>query len=657
MESAWKDVKLADYREERVYSSRLLGSDSNLVLHGGGNTSVKTDEIDHAGRKVKVLRVKGSGSDLATIEWKGFTGLRMDDMELARGISSMTDQEMMDYLRKSMVDPSEPSPSVESFLHAFIPFRFVDHSHSDAILSITNTNITEREITEIFRNVLVVPYIPPGFKLAKALLKLIENMPSGTEGIILSKHGLFTFGDTARESYERHVKIVTIAEQYAARKSKIPFLNRITDRIDPDPVVKSLPVLRGILSRTRKKVLRVDNEKFALEYACSEEAKIFRNHGPATPDMLIRTKYDYLYVERMDDLEKGIEDFVGAYKSDYAKYVSAYPMHDPFPAVIVVKGFGLITAGISIKEADIIHDQALHTFKVNCTAKQIAMPEFITKREAFEMEYWPLEEAKLKKAVYRKLQGSISIVTGCASGIGAEAASELARNGSLVIAVDKDPSVKNMFDSLPGEVSGSIFPYEADISREESVKDIYNYVRKQFGGVDVLFNNAGILRTSFIEETDIESVELSFKVNSLGAFLLTKEAFIIMKEQKLGGNIVFNITKNLTNPGPGMLPYGASKAFAAHICHYVAKEGGPYGIRANIINPDKIFKNSRIWADGVLEKRAAAKHQTVDEYKRSNLLRVEVLPEHVAKVLVALLDNDVFGATTDAMIPVDGGIV
>ena len=657
MESAWKDVKLADYREERVYSSRLLGGNNNLVLHGGGNTSVKTEETDHTGRRIRVLRVKGSGSDLATIEWKGFTGLRMDDMELAKKIPTMTDQEMMDYLKKSMVDPSEPSPSVESFLHAFIPFRFVDHSHSDAILSITNTSLREEEIRKILGNVMVAPYFPPGFKLAKALLGLIQSMPSGTEGIVLSKHGLFTFGETARESYERHVKIVTEAEKYAALKSSGPVLKQIAKTVDPATVENYLPVLRGILSRSRKKVLRVDRDGFALEYACSEQAKRFKDHGPATPDMLIRTKYDYLYAEGIDSIEKDIESFVESYKSDYSQYIVDFPMHDPYPSVIVLKGFGLITAGISRKEADIIHDQAIHSFRVNSTAVQIAEPRFITKREAFEMEYWPLEEAKLKKAVYRKFQGSISVVTGAASGIGAEAAAELARNGSIVIAVDKDPSVMEMFRTLPSDTSASIYPYAADISSQDSVSGLFKYITSNFGGIDVLFNNAGILRTSFIEDTDPESVELSFKVNSMGTFLMTKAAFSIMKAQKLGGNMVFNITKNLTNPGPGMLPYGASKAFAAHICHYVAKEGGPYGIRANIINPDKIFKHSRIWADGVLEKRAAAKHQTVEEYKRSNLLRVEVLPEHVARVLVALLDSEVFGATTDAMIPVDGGII
>ena len=657
MESGWKDVKLADYREERVYSSRLLGGDSNLVLHGGGNTSVKTEETDHAGRRIKVLRVKGSGSDLATIEWKGFTGLKMDDMELAKEIPSMTDQEMMDYLRKSMLDPSEPSPSVESFLHAFIPFRFVDHSHSDAILSLTTTDLKEEEIRNILGNVMVAPYFPPGFKLAKALLGLIQSMPPGTEGIVLSKHGLFTFGETARESYERHVRIVTEAEKYATSRSPGPVLRKITEKVDPATVENYLPVLRGVLSRNRKKILRVDHEGFALDYACSEQARLFKNHGPATPDMLIRTKYDYLFADSLDSIERDIENFVEGYKSDYSQYIRDYPMHDPYPSVIVLKGFGLITAGTSRKEADIIHDQAIHSFRVNSTAMQIAEPRFITKKEAFEMEYWPLEEAKLKKAVYRKLQGSISIVTGAASGIGAEAVRELARNGSIVIGVDKDPSVMEMFRTLPSDTSASIYPYVADISSQDSVSGLFKYIVSSFGGVDVLFNNAGILRTSYIEDTDPESVELSFKVNSMGTFLMTKEAFTIMKAQKLGGNVVFNITKNLTNPGPGMLPYGATKAFAAHVCHYVAKEGGPYGIRANIINPDKIFKNSRIWADGVLEKRAAAKHQTVDEYKRSNLLRVEVLPEHVARVLVALLDSDVFGATTDAMIPVDGGVV
>ncbi len=655
MESRWKEEKFKDSLEERVYSSRLLGSEDTLVLHGGGNTSVKVKEKDHTGRSIEVLRVKGSGSDLATIERKGFTGLRLEDLRAASSIEGMSDEEMVSYLRKSMVDPSEASPSVESFLHAFIPAKFVDHSHSDAILAITNSGKSQSDIASIMGNVIVLPYIPPGFKLAKAVLNVIPKISGGIRGIILEKHGLFTFGETARESYENHIAIVSSAEKYLSNAEK----NILAKRFDSIEInyQEWLPRIRGSLSKRRKKILMVRRDETAMRIAQSEEAMIFQKSGPATPDMLIRTKYDYLYCEKIDNLLKQIDSFAENYTAEYGKYVKGFPMHDPYPTIIVIRGWGIITSGISQKEASIVMDQFIHSMKVNSLARSIGRHEFITRQEAYDMEYWPLEEAKLKKTVYKNLQGSVSVVTGAASGIGLEAAIRLSQNGSIVIACDIDPDLKNVVNSLDPQIRANVYPAVVDISKEKDVSTLYRDIVLSYGGVDVLFNNAGVLRTAPIDETTVEDVELSFRVNSMGVFLMTREAFIIMKAQKIGGNVVFNITKNLTHPGVGMLSYGSSKAFSAQICHYVAKEGGPYGIRANIINPDKIFKGSKIWANGVLEKRAQAKKQTVDEYKRSNLLRVEVLPEHVANVLISLLNDEIFGATTDAMIPVDGGVI
>jgi rhamnose utilization protein RhaD (predicted bifunctional aldolase and dehydrogenase)/NAD(P)-dependent dehydrogenase (short-subunit alcohol dehydrogenase family) len=655
MESKWKERVFQDSIEERVYSSRLLGSEDTLVLHGGGNTSVKVSEKDHTGRIVEVLRVKGSGSDLATIERSGFTGLRLEDLRTAAQIEEMSDEQMVSYLKKSMLDPSEASPSVESFLHAFIPEKFVDHSHSDAILALTNSGKSGDEIASIIGNVIVLPYIPPGFKLAKAVLAVIPDISETTRGIILEKHGLFTFGKTAKESYENHIAIVSSAEKYL-REFEGRIMAKKFERVEIDQQTW-LPRIRGALSRRRKKLLLIGRNQTALKISQSEEALLFQKAGPATPDMLIRTKYDYLYCDNIDNILKEIDAFAENYATEYGKYVKGFPMHDPYPSIIVIRGWGIITSGISQKEASIVMDQFTHSMKVNSLARAIGKHEFITRQEAYDMEYWPLEEAKLKKTVYRSLQGSVSVVTGAASGIGLEATIKLSQNGSVVVACDIDPDLKQIVNNMEPQIRANIYPVNVDISSEKEVSSLYRDIVSMYGGVDVLFNNAGVLRTAPIDETTVEDVELSFRVNSMGVFLMTREAFIIMKSQKTGGNIVFNITKNLTHPGVGMLSYGSSKAFSAQICHYVAKEGGPYGIRANIINPDKIFKGSKIWANGVLEKRAQAKKQTVDEYKRSNLLRVEVLPEHVANVLISLLNDEIFGATTDAMIPVDGGVI
>lgn len=657
MSDSSKSPQFQTELEERVYFSHRLGSDSSLVLHGGGNTSVKVAERDHAGREITVLRVKGSGSDLATITEKGFTGLRMDDMLAAQAIDAMTDQEMVDYMRRSMVDPSEPSPSVESFLHAFIPYKFVDHSHSDAILSITNTNLTEEQISGIIPHVLVIPYIPPGFKLARAILSRIQNMPPGTEGIILVNHGLFTFGTTGTESYDRHMKIVGLAEEFAKSKTGEAIFTRKFEEKKGKEIAEAIPRIRGLLSGYRKKILHVEDSGIGSIIALSEEAEEFSGLGPATPDMLIRTKYDYAYVADISKAEQVIRDFIETYTEDYGHYVKGFPMHDPAPSIVVIRGYGFITAGISEKEARIIRDQFVHSMKVNATARKIGGNRFISKKEAFDMEYWPLEEAKLKKFKPRFLQGSVSVVTGAASGIGLEVARKLAENGSAVVACDLDKTTPEVARSLEAETGSPVVPAVVDISDEKSVESVFADIVHRFGGVDILFNNAGVLKSSPLDRISAEELDLHYRVNSRGTFLMTRETFSILKEQGTGGNIVFNITKNLTNPGPEMLSYGSSKAFAAHIAHYVAKEGGKFGIRSNIINPDKIFRGSKIWENGVLESRAKAKGQTVEQYKTQNLLRREVLPDHVANVVLALVNEDIFGATTDAMIPVDGGII
>lgn len=653
MESKWKDDESRDDMAERIYTSRLLGHEEDLVLHGGGNTSLKRNEKDHTGKTLTVLRVKGSGSDLSSIDENGFTGLRMDDLLSASSISSMTDQEMMDFLNKSKINPSEPSPSVESFLHAFIPYRFVDHSHADAILSLTNTDMPEKKIREILGNVFVVPYIPPGFTLARELFKHIDDIKK-CEGIVLSKHGLFTFSDSARESYERHINIVTRAERYIKENASGDF----TGQYEMKEVSASfIASLRGKLSRRIRKVLLVNRSKEAVKIACSREAQDFCRFGPATPDMLIRTKYDFLYIDDHENMNELIEKYARNYQNEFSSYVKDFPMHDPFPSVIVVRGFGIITAADSIKECKIIMDQAIHSFRVDLVSNQLGKHEFIGKKDAYWMEYWPLEEAKLKKKVRKKFQGYISLVTGAASGIGLETFRKMAENGVSVIACDIDPSLGEICTKMEKETGSPNRSFITDLSDVRSVGNMMDQIPWIFGGIDVVFSNAGILKSQFIEDVDVPTLDLHYSINGRAPFLITQRAMGIMKEQGIGGNLIFNITKNLTHPGPGMLSYGSSKAFAAHVCHYAAKEGGRFGIRANIINPDKIFRNSKIWENGVLEARAKAKGQTVEEYKTQNLLHVEVLPSHVANMVLAMMDDDIFGATTDAMIPVDGGIL
>lgn len=657
MRSQWSERDFTDDLDERVYSSRLLGSDPTLVLHGGGNTSLKRDEKDHTGRTIEVLRIKGSGSDLATIEKAGFTGLRMGDLEAARNIEKMNDEELVGFMKKSMVDPSEPAPSVETFLHAFLPFKYVDHTHSDAILSITNRKGSMEDIRTILPNVLVLPYFSPGLELARAVSELVGSIDDSVDGIVLIKHGLVTFGDTAEESYTRHLKIVDAAERYLEKNVTKEKFKEIHDSADESYVEEMLPMMRGLLSQKRRMILNIDKTGEAHKISRSLEGEQFSWNGPATPDMLIRTKYDYLYVDDMKRIRELLEDYAEKYRREYQTYVKNFPMHDPFPSVIVVRGYGLITCGTSSREAEIIHDQVVHSFEVNFNASCLGVHEFVSREQAYHMEYWPPQEAKLRRHSPKQLHGTVSLVTGAASGIGLEVFRKLSENGSMVVACDIDPSVKDVAQSVEKETGEQSLPYVLDLSDEKQVIDMLKEAVRRTGGMDIVFNNAGVLKSAPFDEVEVSDLDLHYRVNSRGSFLVSREAFRIMKKQNIGGNFVFNITKNLLHPGPGMTSYGSSKAFAAQLCHYIAKEGGKYGIRANIVNPDKIFKGSKIWENGVLEARAKAKGQTVEQYKTQNLLRREVLPEHVANMLLAIINEDIFGATTDTMIPIDGGII
>ncbi len=654
MQSRWSSTTVSGDLSLRAYSSRLLGAEMDLVLHGGGNTSVKTDEKDHTGRATAVLRVKGSGSDLSSITEQGFTGMRMDDLLAAGDIESMDDIAMMEYLNRSKMDPSEASPSVETFLHAFIPFKFVDHTHADSVVALTNTDLKDDVLKEKLGNVVVFPYIQPGFKLAKAILGRIDDVKKA-EGIVLRKHGLFTYSDNAQQSYTKHIEIVTRAENYISGISHGTFF---TPKYGESQIetTEFLPKLRGLVSGYSKKILDVNTSETALEIANSAEAEDLCKYGPTTTDMLIRTKHDFLYIPEISRLSQLVEDYRKNYAREHSQYASSYPMHDPNPSVIVIRGFGIVTQATSKRDAKIIMDDAVHSLTVGAKSRKLGKHEFVSRQEAFAMEYWPFQEAKLRKHTPGKFQGTVTVVTGAAAGIGLEAFRTLSMNGSHVVAIDIDPGISNAGNEVLEESGVENLAIKADLSNEDQIKGAIDLAISKFGGIDFVFNNAGILKTAPIDQIDMAEMDLMYRVNSRGTFLITREAFRVMKTQEIGGAFVFNITKNLTTPGAEMAMYGTTKAFAAQLSRYVAKEGGKYRIRSNIINPDKVFRGSKIWEGGVLESRAKAKGQTVEQYKTQNLLGVEVLPSHVVGVMMALLDDSVFGATTDTMIPVDGGI-
>ncbi|MGC8644726.1 MAG: bifunctional aldolase/short-chain dehydrogenase [Thermoplasmata archaeon] len=640
--------------EERIRTSHLLGQDNSLVLHGGGNTSVKATVISGTGREVKALFIKSSGSDLSTIGIEGFTALDLEGLIEAQGLSEMDDEDMVLFFRSNMLDPSQQQPSVETFLHAFIPFRYVDHSHADNIVAITNTDLSDERIEDIFDGrVLVIPYVHPGFKLAKTFLNASRGRELGDyEGVILRNHGLLTWGNSADESYRKHLDLVRKAESYISHRWPGIEEAQMTKERE-DEFLAYLPKLRGMLSKHKRKIITWNSSPEAVGYSLAEHTEGFQNLGPATPDMLVRTKKDFLFIESLDKAQQAIEEYRENYEGKYRKYIGKkYEMHDPYPNILVVRGYGIVTAAVKAEESRIIMDLAVHSLRVAYAAFSIGKNAFISERECFEMEYWPPQEAKLRKTVSRPLEGYIAMVTGAASGIGKVTLGRFAEEGMAAVGCDIDGKVVEVAKEISGEGAGLVM----DISNEEAVQQAFRDVVRNYGGIDVVFNNAGYLRPYPLDETTLEVLKKHIDVNSIGTFLVTREAFRIMKAQGIGGVFIFNATKNVTHPGEGMMAYGSSKAFAAQLSRYVAIEGGKYGIRSNVLNPDKVFRESRIWEDGVLENRAKAKGVSVEDYKKGNLLHVEVLPEHVANVAVALIKDSIFGATTGAMIPIDGGV-
>ncbi|MEM2615304.1 MAG: bifunctional aldolase/short-chain dehydrogenase [Thermoplasmatales archaeon] len=638
--------------EDRIRTSRLMGSNPDLVLHGGGNTSVKSSIVSMTGKKINALFVKGSGSDLSKIEADGFTTLDLDGLIEAKELNEMNDEDMISFFRVQMLDPSQSDPSVETFLHAFIPFEYVDHSHADYVVAITNTDLSDDQIKSIFGDrVVVLPYIHPGFKLAKEFINILVDSDFGNyDGAILRNHGLVTWGHTADESYSKHLALVSKAESFVKSRWK-GIEQRTIDDADVMKFVQFLPHIRGVLSKHRKKIITWNHDPEAVGYSLTDIAEKLQTLGPATPDMLVRTKKDYLFMNSIDEAEERIGEYVARYEKNYRQYIGGrYEMHDPNPNVIVIKGYGIITASDTLAESRITMDFAIHSLRVASAAASIGRNRFITEKESFEMEYWPPQEAKLRKKQRRGLEGYVALITGAASGIGKVTMHRFAEEGMVAVGCDIDSKIKEVSNNA--NETGLIF----DITNEEEVKKAFTEIVKMYGGIDVIFNNAGYLKPSLLEETSLENMRKHIEVNSIGTFLVTREAFKIMKSQGSGGIFIFNATKNVTHPGEGMVAYGSSKAFVAQLARYVAIEGGKYGIRSNVLNPDKIFRESRIWEGGVLENRAKAKGISVEEYKKANLLHVEVLPEHVANVAIELVKDAIFGATTGTMIPIDGGI-
>ncbi|MCL5283094.1 MAG: bifunctional rhamnulose-1-phosphate aldolase/short-chain dehydrogenase [Armatimonadetes bacterium] len=662
-----------------VYQSRLIGAEESLVLWGGGNTSLKIVETDFRGRSCLILRVKGSGSDMKVIERRHFSGVRMDDVLSLRDRDDMSDEEMVDYLAHTLTDPSAPRPSIETLLHAFVESASVFHSHSDSIVALTNTDRGVESVVDCYGDsVITIPYLRPGFRLSKEVADAIDRSPH-CGGLILMNHGLITWGKSCEESYNRHIELVSQAENWLAEqgRGKTVFgtvaIQPLSDERRHAAAARFAPLVRGALCRNARCILRYDDSPNVLDFVNSERAAQLSQIGPATPDHLLHTKQFPLYLpideSTLNDAKRFkqiLTDELDRYENRYREYTAKHrsssdPQLNPAPRVVLVPGIGIWTVGKDIRSATISRDIYRHTIQVIRAAEGHGAYRSLNENEIYAVEYWPLELYKLSHAPLEKpLARRIALITGGVGGIGRSIAETFAANGALVAVADLNyADCEKVADDLQKRYGkDTAIGLAMDVTDERSTKQAISRLMLVYGGLDILVSNAGIARTGRIDELKLEDWEQSLAVNATGHFLVAREVVRVFREQGIGGNIIFNVTKNVLAAGAEFGAYSASKAAELQLARVLAIENGQYGIRVNIINPDAVF-SAGLWSPEIKAQRAKAQGIEVadleEHYRKRNLLQVKVTAEDVSEAALWLA-SDRSAKTTGCIIPVDGGL-
>lgn len=637
----------ADHIAQRVYTSRLLGANPALVLHGGGNTSVKLSGVDVFGDPQDLLLVKGSGWDLPTIEASGFTALKIEPVRRLATLERLPDVEMARQLALCKTDPAAPAPSVEAILHSLLPHRFVDHTHSDAIVTVTNTVHGEELAREVFGpTVVVLPYVMPGFDLARLVSTNLEALTPETTAVVLMNHGVLTFGDSAREAYDRMIEIVSVAEAaLLSPKVVVGFssaLARGRERRD------CLALLRADVSRAvgASMVLTVHDDETSLSFAQHPDVARLSQLGPATPDHVIRTK-------PVPMLGRDVDSFTGWYEKYFergsARARAAVKMLDPAPRVILDPELGVVTTGRTARDASMAADIYRHTISIILDAEGLGGYRPVGEADLFDVEYWDLEQAKLALAgPPRALAGQVALVTGAASGIGRAIAEEFLAQGAAVVGLDLNPDVG---DTFTGDAWCGV---RCDVSDAEQIASALDLAADRFGGLDIVVLNAGIFpEPQSVSELDMNVWERVLRINTSSALQLLAEAHPLLRRCFAGGRVVVIGSKNVAAPGPGAAAYSASKAALVQIARVLALEWAADGIRVNIIHPDAVF-DTALWGDGLLESRAGHYGMSVEQYKRRNLLSTEITSRDVAELALAMV-GPAFANSTGAQVPIDGG--
>jgi len=670
LKNNWSDSEANKYKKKykalghsndmalRVYTTRLLGRNSQLVLHGGGNTSVKTTIKDIDGKLYDILCVKGSGWDMAEIEPEGLPAVKLQPLLALKNKKSLSDEDMVAFQKRNLINIKSPNPSVETFLHAFLPFKFVDHTHSDAIMNITNRPDGYKLCKKIFNNkVSIVPYVMPGFKLAKKINEVYNKNPN-IDCLILLNHGIFTFGNNAKEAYSLMIKYVSKAEKVIKKlkKKKIKQIDKHQIKFNPHEIS---PILRGLLSENK-------NQKFIVNFRINKDLNYFINgknvrkystKGTSTPDHVIRVKPFPLIISpkknsTLKEFEKTAKKAFSNYRKKYIKYFNVNSkkvngkkvMLDTSPRVILVQNVGLFSVGNNLNGAIIAGDLTETNARVISSVEETSKYKFIPEKDLFDVEYWSLEQAKIKK-VKKILEGNVVVITGSTGAIGLETYKIFKNYGAECILLDYNlKKIKEMQSKIKD------LCIHCDVRDKKSVKKAFKLICEKFGGFDILISNAGTAIGGSIAEVDDKILRQSFEDNFFSHQNCASEAIKIMKKQNINGCLLFNISKQSVNPGKNFGPYGLPKSALLNLCKQYAVDYGSYGIRSNGVNADRI--RSGLLNENMIKSRAKAREVTTDEYMKGNLLLNEVKAEDVAKAFFHLA---VSKKTTGAVLTVDGG--
>ncbi len=653
MKSLWSDADAAQFAGPlgpRVYTSRLLGSERALVLHGGGNTSVKLREKDVFGDDLEVLYVKGSGSDLATIDAAGFSPVRLDHARRLSALPRLTDQQMRNELDTHVLRADAPFPSVETLLHAIVPHPYVDHTHADAVLSVSNAPQGEKRIREIYgKRVVVIPYIMAGFDLAAHCAREFPRQAgSQTVGMVLLSHGIFSFGASARESYERMIELVSMAEDYLKR-------NRAWDvdhsvREESKASTQEIASLRRAISEQAgaPMLLRVNDSPKFLGFARRKDVEKLSQSGPATPDHL-------LYTKPVPMLGRDAAGFSAKYKAYFDRHApkakEPKTMLDPAPRMLLDPQLGFAAAGRSAKETAIIEELYDHTIDVILRAQALGGWSAVGEEHLFDIEYWSLEQAKLHQGRSKEtaqFAGEVALVTGAASGIGRAAVEAFLRRGGAVVGLDRNPAIEALWQRK------DVLAIACDLTDAAAVDRALERSVKTFGGIDMLVLNAGIFPSSQpLQDVSSETWRKTMAVNLDANVHLLQRCHPLLKLAPHGGRIVVIGSRNVPAPGPGAAAYSASKAAMNQVARVAALEWAKDGIRLNSLHPDAVY-DTGLWTDEVLSSRAKAYNMTIEQYKKRNLLKTEVASRDVAE-LAAEMCGPLFAKTTASQVPIDGG--